>query len=186
MISHLSGKIILRKEDFIILDVNGIGFKIFLSSHTFNKLAEQKENLKLFTYLDIGEKSLKLYGFLTEKEFDIFEKIRNISGIGPKAALEISALNFEKLKKEVEKENYKFFEGLPGIGREKAKKIIFEISGKILKETAKEKTKEDETFLALVNLGFPKDQVLKVLLKIPKEIKDTETKIKKALEILGK
>ena len=98
MISHLSGKIILRKEDFIILDVNGIGFKIFLSSHTFNKLAEQKENLKLFTYLDIGEKSLKLYGFLTEKEFDIFEKIRNISGIGPKAALEVSALNFEKLK----------------------------------------------------------------------------------------
>ena len=186
MISHLSGKIILKKQNSIVLDVNGIGFKIFLSTNTFDKIPQKNENLNLFTYLDVGEKSLKLYGFLQEEKLQIFEEIRNISGIGPKAALEISSLDFQRLKKEIEKGNIEIFKKIPGIGEKKAKKIIFEISGKILREKPKENLKEDEVFLALLSLGFSKNSARETLSKIPKEIKDTEAKIKKALEILSK
>jgi Holliday junction DNA helicase RuvA len=189
MISFLKGRLIFKTDDYIVLDVNGIGFKVFLSSKNLEKLKdEENKEIRLFTFLELGEKALNIYGFLTQKELEIFEAVNSISGIGSKSALEISAFDFETIKKAIEREDIEFLEKIPGIGKKKAKKIIFEISGKILKEEKKEKTKEekDETFWALVNLGFPKHLIKEAISKIPKEIKEPKERIKEALKILGK
>ena len=187
MISYLQGKIIFKREKFIVLDVNGVGFEIFLSNRTLKSVPQIERNLKLFCHLDVGEKSLRLYGFLNYEELEFFKLVRNISGVGPKAALEISSIGSpKKIKEEIEKENLKIFEGVSGIGEKKARKIILELSGKI-KEVSKEKVKEtDEVEAALINLGFPRQKAKEALSKIPKEIKETQEKIKQALKILGR
>ncbi len=187
MISYLQGKIILKKEKFIILDVSGVGYKVFLSQGTFSKISEIGQNLKLFCFLHVRENSLTLYGFLDYKELEFFEIIESISGVGPKAALEISVLGpLEKIKERILAQDEKIFEKIPGIGKKKAMTIILELSGKI-KEVSKEKTKEpDETEEALINLGFSRQRVKEVLRKVPQEIKDAQERIKEALKILGK
>lgn len=190
MISYLQGKIILKKENFVILATNGIGFQVSLSKKSSAKIAGVGENLKLFCYLDIGERSLNLYGFLNYEELELFKLLRGISGIGPKAALEISSLGPpEKIKKEIGKGNEKIFEGVPGIGKKKAKKIILELSGKLnvpASSSPKETLPEDDTLLALINLGFKKEEAKKALTQVPREIKTPQERIKKALEILGR
>ena len=190
MLSYLQGKVILRKEKFIILEVNGVGFEIFLSKKSIAKIPQIGENLKLFCYLDVGERSLKLYGFLTYQTLELFKLLRNISGVGPKAALDISSIGSpEKIKKEIEKGNEKVFEDIPGIGKKKARKIILELSGKLKSPESspqKEPIPEDEAFLALLNLGFQKETVKKALSQLPKEIRDTQEKIKESLKILGR
>lgn len=187
MISYLSGKIILKKEKFIILEVNGVGYKVFFSQKTLSKIPKIGQNLKVFCFLDVKENSLNLYGFLNSKELEFFEILETIRGVGPKAALEISSLGpLEKIKERILAQDEKLFEDIPGIGRKKAMTIILELSGKIKDISQREKNGElDEAEEALIGLGFPRQQVKEVLKKIPKDIKETEDKIKEALKILG-
>lgn len=187
MISFLRGKMIFWGPDFVLLEVGGIGFKIFLSSKNLEAIKKNSasQEIKIFTFLETSQKGIKLYGFLKEEELKIFEVVNEISGIGPKTALEISSFDFATIKKAIEQENIEFLERIPGIGKKKAKKIIFEISGKILKEK-KETNQENEIVMALVNLGFPKNLAKEAVSKIPEQIQKTEEKIKEALKILGK
>jgi len=187
MITYLEGKIILKKEKFIILAVNGVGFKVFLSQKALLKIPEVSQNLKLFCFLDVRENNLNLYGFLNFEELELFEVLNNIPGVGPKIALEISALGpLKKLKEALEKEGEKIFKGIPGIGKKRTRAIVLELSEKI-KEIPKEKTaKTDEAEEALINLGFSKKLVKETLSKIPKEIQGVEKRIKAALKILGR
>jgi len=174
MIAYLSGKIILKKENFIILDVNGIGYEVFLSSVA--KIPEKGSELNLFCHLDLTERAVKLYGFSTFEELEAFKIVRSISGVGPKAALEISALgSLEQIKDKIEKGNLK----IPGIGKKKAQKISLELSGRI-KHAPEVK---GEAFDALMALGFPKEKVKKALSEIEQGISEQE-KIKQALKIL--
>lgn len=187
MISYLSGKIILKKEKFIVLEVNKIGYKVFLSKKTFSIIPEIEKEVKLFCFLNVRENSLDLYGFLSPEELEFFETLETIRGVGPKAALEISCLGpLEKIRERILAHDEKLFEGIPGIGRKKAMTIILELSGKIKDISQKGKNKEtDEAEEALVSLGFSRQQVREILKKIPEDIKETEERIKKALSILG-
>ncbi len=190
MISYLEGEIIQKNDDFVVLKTNGVGFQVFCSEETLKSLPQKKETLKIFCYLDVTERSLKLYGFLKQKQLKLFKLVRNISGIGPKAALQISSLqSLEKIKKEIKEGNTRIFEDIPGIGKKKAQKIILELSGKIasLEKNQKKKTKKaSQAVNALINLGFSSKEARDALSKAPKKIKKTEEKVKKALEILGK
>ena len=188
MISYLQGKIILKTENSLILEVNGVGYEVFLPKGLLSKIPQIGENLKLFCYLDVGEKSLKLYGFLNSQELEFFKLLRSIQGVGPKTALEISSAGSPKdIMKEIEKGNEKVFEGIPGIGKKKANKIILELSGKLKTPLSKkEDFLEDESFLALKNLGFGKEEIKKALSQVPSEIKETKEKVKRALNFLGK
>ena len=191
MIAYLQGNIILRREKFVILETQGVGYRIFLSQKTLEKIPEQEKFLKLFCFLYVRENILDLYGFLTWGERKVFEILIGISGVGPKAALEISGLGpLENLKKSIEAGNGKIFEGIPGIGRKRAAKILLELSGKI-KDYEPSKPKEramdidEPAFGALVNMGFSRNDVKEVIAKFPIEM-DAESKIKEALRILGK
>jgi len=190
MIGSLRGKVILKKEKFIILEANGVGYEILLSEKSLTKIPQIGQNFNLFCYLDVGERSLRLFGFLNYEELELFKLLRNISGVGPRAALDISSIGSpDKIKKEIAKGNEKVFENVPGIGSKKARKIILELSGKLktaAPESPKEAVVEDEAFLALLNLGFKKEEIKRVLSQLPKEIKDTQEKIKESLKILGR
>lgn len=187
MISYLRGKIILKGERFIILDVNGVGYKVFISQKTLNKIPQKDQILKVFCYLNVRENALELYGFLGQKELESFETLINLPSIGPKAALEISSLgSIEKIKEALEKEDEKIIKEIFSIGKKKAQIIILELSRKIKLPPKEKSLSEDEAFQALINLGFPRQKVKEALSKIPKEITETEKKIKETLKLLTK
>ena len=190
MIGYLQGKVILKKDKFVILDVKGVGYKVFLSGKALDKIIQGEELLEVFCSLYVRENALDVYGFLSRPELELFELLLGISGIGPKASLEISSLGpLEDFKKSIEAGDEKIFGQIAGIGQKKAKKILLELSGKI-KEGEFLKSKQDflndPAYEALVNLGFSKAQVKDVLSKISRDIKSTEDKIKTALRMLGR
>ena len=197
MISYLQGKIILKKEKFVIIEVAGIGYKVFLSRQTLLKLpAFAPEELrqgkpeigsvKFFIYHDIKEDKSDLYGFLTYEELEFFETLNDIRGIGPKAALELSVVGpLEKIKDKILKQDENVFAGIPGIGQKRAMTIILELTGKI-KQLGQKSSSADEAENALVQLGFSKQQAKEALSHIASDIKNTEERIKLALKNLGK
>ncbi len=186
MISYLNGRVILKRDKFIIVEVNGIGYQVFLSRKTFLNLPEIGESIKLFTYQNVKEEALDLYGFLSFEELEFFETLMDIRGVGPKSALDISALgSLDKIKDRILKQDEKIFEGIPGIGSKKAMTIILELTGKI-KMLGGKKDSVDEAELALMSLGFPKQQAKEALSHIDPKIKDMEERIKQALKSLGK
>lgn len=187
MISYLNGKIILKKEKFVVLDVGGVGYKVFLSRKAISKIPEIGELLKVFCFLDVKENSLNLYGFLDSKELEFFEILNDIHGIGPKAAIEISSIGpLESIKDRILASDERIFEGIPGIGKKRAMTIILELSGKIRGFSGKTVAPRDEAEEALINLGFLRQQAKEVLSKVPKDIKTVEEKVKEALKLLGK
>ena len=188
MIAYLEGKIILKKEKFVILNVNGVGYKIFLSQKTLTKIPQENNDLKLFCFLNIRESIQDLYGFLSFEELEFFNLLNDIPSIGPKAALEVASLGpLERLREAIEKGNEKILEGISMIGRKKAQMIILELSRKIKKVLPKKAVPEaeDEALEALVNLGFHQQKAKSALSKVPKGKNQTE-RIKEALKILGR
>lgn len=187
MISYLRGKVIFQTEKFVVLDVNGVGYKIFLSKKSLSKLPKTNEDLKLFCFLNVRENALDLYGFSDQKELEFFDFLREIRGIGPKAALEIASVApMEKFKEAVEKEDEKIIKEIFELGKKKAQIVIFELSRKIKKSPEEKNISEDESFQALLSLGFTKQKIKEAFSRISPEIKDSESKIKEALKILRK
>ena len=186
MISYLNGKIILKREKFIILDVANVGYQVFLSRQSLLKLPEIGEPCKVFCYQNVKEEALDLYGFLDYEELEFFEVLMEIRGVGPKSALDISALgSLEKIKDRILKQDEKIFEDIPGIGAKKAMTIILELTGKIQLLNGQKKGAQDPAEDALTQLGFSKQQAKEALAKVPGDIKDMEERIKTALKILG-
>jgi len=188
MIAYLSGKIIAEREKFIILDVNGVGYKVFLSQKTLYSIPQIGQNLKLFCFHNIRENAMDLYGFLDEKELEFFEILNDIRGIGPKAAIEISSIGpLERIKDKIAAQDGNVFEGIPGIGRKRAMAIMMELSGKIKNFAAPKRAAVlDDAEAALVNLGFSRQDAKDALNQVPPDIQDAEGRIKTALRILGR
>ena len=192
MIAYLSGKIIKKADNFVILNVNSVGYEVFLSQNSINKILDLESDFKCFCYLEATDRAMKLYGFLTFEELELFKVIRNIQGAGPKASLEISSIgSLTKIKELMDKGNLNFLDGISGIGEKRAQKIILELTGKIKSLTSgskkeKEALEKDEVYLALIKLGFSKEKAKTAIAELPKETKDTQSRIKQALLILGK
>jgi len=188
MISYLNGIIIIKKDKFIVLDVNGVGYKVFLSKKSLAKIPEIEKPLRLFCFLNVKENILALYGFLSDKELEFFELLNTIRGVGPKAALEIASIGpLESIRERILSKDEALFDQISGIGRKKAMTIILELTGKI-KDLPKEKktTEIDEAVEGLINLGFSREKAKQALLKTPKNIKSPEERIKQALKLLGR
>jgi Holliday junction DNA helicase RuvA len=186
MIGYLDGKIILKKEKYIILETNNVGYKVFLSHQDIQNLPEVGQNIKLFIYHNIKEDASDLYGFFTHEQMDFFETLMEIRGVGPKAALEISVVGpLDRIKDKILRQDENVFAGIPGIGSKKAMTIILELTGKI-KMLGEKKSSTDEAENALVQLGFTKQQAKGALAKVPANVKNPEDRIKAALKQLGR
>lgn len=188
MISYLSGKIVLKTAEFAILEVNEVGYEVWLAEKSLERLPEKGGTFSLFCHLEANERGVKLYGFLDFFELELFKIIRGIQGVGPKASLEISSFgSLEKIKEKIDK-GEDIFEGLSGIGPKKGQKILLEISGKIKTADSVGKTKnaleQDEAFLALLGLGFSKEKIKEALDILPQNL-EPKQKITQALQLLG-
>ena len=184
MINYLKGKVAYKNDKSLILENQGIGFKVFCSDKVMGEI-ELGQDCKIFTFLYFKEERVELYGFLTLEELGLFEMLKSISGVGPKTALDLSSFgSLESLRAEMEKED--FHRKIKGVGKKKMQKIILELTGKIKEISKKEKEEQDEVLETLASLGFSRREAREALGKLPKEIEDSKQRVKAALKMLGK
>ena len=131
MIGFLRGQVAALKADYCLLDVNGVGYRVFVAGSTRNKL-RLKEETQLFTYMNVYQDGITLYGFASEDEYDIFQLLIGVSGIGPKVALGIlSSITVDGLCKAIQNKQATVLTKLPGIGKKSAERLILELKDKV-------------------------------------------------------
>ncbi|KKS04597.1 MAG: Holliday junction ATP-dependent DNA helicase RuvA [Candidatus Nomurabacteria bacterium GW2011_GWA2_41_25] len=197
MIGSIKGKIVLRTEKFLIVETNGVGYKINVSSDVFSKA--KKTEIMLWIHTHVREDMLDLYGFLNREELEFFEMLINVSGIGPKGALAILGItSIETLKKAIGTGDTGYLTKISGIGKKTAEKIVIELRDKIAEKMKDEKggislQGELDALEALKSLGYSQNEAREALKKISLghgrtgEVPDTNTnaKIREALKILS-
>ena len=177
MIYYLKGKIAIKGEDFLVIDVGGVGYKVFSVPKEKDSVGRE---ITMFCFMQNTDRDVRLYGFKEKENLDFFEKLINMSGIGPKTALRIASIApMGELKRGIEKGDKEIMRKIFSIGEKKGQQVVFELSRKIVKEPGK-----DEAFEALRGLGFCDSDIKKVLEEVPAE-KTKEEKVTEALKILG-
>lgn len=170
MIGYLTGKIISKKPTQVLLDVNGVGYIINISINTFDKLSEEKETASLYTYLNVKEDSLDLYGFDTPPEKEMFEMLISVNGVGPKSALSfLSGIQLDELKEAIKTGNLGRIIAVPGIGKKTGERLLIELRDKV--DSIAEAVSSDSSLpnfnvrsdavAALVSLGYNAKQAEK-------------------------
>ena len=143
MISYIRGELSAMEEDKIIVDVNGIGYGIFMPGQSMGMLPPIGEEVKIHTYLNVREDAMQLFGFLTRDDLKIFKLVIGVSGIGPKGGLSIlSQLSPDDLRFAVLANDAKAISAAPGIGKKTAEKLIIELKDKLSVEDILEKNSE--------------------------------------------
>lgn len=191
MISFLSGTIKFKSAKTITLDVNGIGYEIFVTQPVLEKIKvdEQKE---FFCYLKVAENVMELYGFLTQDEKSFFELLISVSGVGPKSALQtLSIAKLIEIKKAILRGDPSLLQKVSGIGQKTAERIVVELKNKLQDlpmgdEKINLAGSGASAFDALQGLGYSAQEVRDVIRQIPAEIEDEDEIIKQALKMLGK
>lgn len=191
MYAFFKGKIENILKDRTIIDVNNIGYEIYMPESELLTL-EIGRDIKIYTYLHVREDDMRLFGFSSNETLEFFKKLITVSGVGPKVALGIiSNVDTESLCVAIATENIAALKSVPGIGPKMAQKIIFELKDKVLKEqidTVKIKTKEvnskniEEATTALEVLGYTHKQIKEVISRLNLDEDNVETIIRKVLK----
>ena len=182
MYAYIKGSLEVKTRGYIVIDVNGIGYKIFMSETAIAELGEIGQVVKVHTYLKVKEDEMSLYGFNTNEELRMFELLLSVSGIGAKSAINIlsnitpSSFALAVITNDVAK-----IKALPGIGPKGAQRIILELKDKLNKQQDIEEVekkvekvidtqKYNEAISALQVLGYSKKEIEKALQGINEEL----------------
>ncbi len=187
MIGRIKGKVEDLRGSRAIIDVSGVGYIINSLPSTLEKM-HLGEEAKFWVYTAVRETDISLYGFQSEEELLMFEKLLSVSGIGPKSALTILGVaGLKTLEEAVISGNTGILTKIGGVGKKTADKIVLELSGKISTSEMSEGLKEDMDVLeALRSLGYRETQVKDIMREIPSGLSGANEKIKEALKILSK
>lgn len=193
--AYFKGKIDKKLNDKIIIDVNNIGYEIFMPESDLASLEEGMECVKVYTHFAVREDDMRLFGFLSNETLNFFKKLISVSGVGPKAALGIiSNISVSDMCVAIATENILTLKSVPGIGPKMAQKIIFELKDKVLKEemegikdkkaVKKSENSENiqEAITALQVLGYTQKQIKDVLVNLNVEEDNVENIIRKVLK----
>ena len=198
MIARLTGKIVYKSIDHLIVDVGGVGYRLLIPLSTYYALPE-KETVSFFVYTSVKEDAIHLYGFLDNLEKEFFALLISVSGIGPRLAINIlSNIPAGELGSAIEEGNTQRLSAIPGIGKKTAERLILELQEKVRRldfgklpadvqadSYSPSKILEDAVS-ALVNLGYKEGQAKKALKAIETtEATSVETILKSALKILA-
>ncbi len=198
MYAFLKGKIENVLEDKIELDVNGMGYEIFMPENEISQLEKSDKVIKINTYLHVREDDVRLFGFLSSNTLEFFKKLISVSGVGPKVAIGIiSNISASDMCIAIATENVAEIKKVPGIGPKMAQKIIFELKDKIMKDEIsniknnvkvanKKNTNVSEAITALQVLGYSEKEINEVISNIEIENDKVEDIIKKVLKQMQK
>lgn len=182
MIGYLQGKPIIQGESLLIL-TNGVGYQVAVGTKTLRSLTASQ--VELFIHTHVREDKLELYGFQTLQQRQLFEMLLNVSGIGPKTALEITDQDPEKIVNAVQNAEVSYFKSIPRIGKKMAQKIILELKPKLgsLKELSlgPRSAQEHDLYAALEVLGYEESEIAMVIEQIDLQEIPLEQAVKQAL-----
>ncbi len=182
MIGYLKGTVLHTDEKFILLDVSGVGYKIYTNTAFINL----EKEISFWTHLAVRETALDLYGFQTKEEMDFFELLITVSGIGPKSALGIMTLaTLKNLRQAIKTGDVGHLVKVSGVGKKNAEKIVLELKDKIGDvELAGENVSDMDALEALKSLGYNEKDAREALKKLV-DVPDTGDKVRKALKLLS-
>lgn len=201
MIKYLNGTLAEVDTDSIVVEVNGIGYGVNVPVSVIENVREIGSNIKIYTYMNVKEDDVSLFGFLTKDELEIFKRVISVSGIGPKGGLAIlSTLSADDLRFAVLSDDAKAISKAPGIGLKTASKLILELKDKfdlqeafdkksnnVMQTSVRNNTEAQDAIEALVALGYTSTDALKAVRSL--DIDDNVSSgniVKMALKVIGK
>jgi len=199
--AYIKGMLDYKGTDSIVVEANGVGYRIYTPFSTLEKIGQVGETVKVFTHLHVREDAMTIYGFLTQEELEMFELLISVSGVGPKAALSlISTVSPSRFGLAVITGDANTIVKAQGIGKKIAQRIILELKDKIKKEQlesfdsdtdtssipAEGDSARSEAVSALMVLGYNHAEARKAVSSVYSEEMDVELIIKKALQVISK
>ncbi len=197
MISYLKGSLETKNIDSVVIEVGGIGYKVFMSRSSLDKVGEIGKQVKVFTYMRVREDDISLYGFCTNEELKMFEQLLGVSGIGAKSALTIlSNISPSSFALAIISGDIAVLKSLPGIGAKSAQRMILELKDKLKTEDAIEADIANVEYVPVNNnakdaidalqvLGYARKDIEQVMSKIDTNNLSVEEIIKQGLKYLG-
>ena len=209
MLAYIKGKLEMKMTEYVVIDVGGLGYKVFMSEAGIEKLGNIGDTVKVHTYYRVREDDISIFGFNRLEELKMFELLLGVSGVGAKTALTmLTTCTPSEFALAVVTEDIKTLTSIPGIGPKSAKRIVLELKDKIKKEQEVEAIKEEidkkqeidnkkidikevrekvnEAIAALQVLGYNKKEIEKAFEKVDYKELSTEEIIKKGLNLLGR
>ena len=202
MISYIKGTITFIYENRIVIENNGIGYNVWISENTRTKLTVNDKIIKIFTYMNVKEDNIDLFGFLSMEELDIFNKLISVSGVGPKSALSLlSSMEPSKITLAIITDDITALSKGQGIGKKTAQRIILELKDKIdafeysnnfvgssdinISNIKNIDSEKQDAIDALLSLGFGRSEVIKAVTEIDNATSSSSEIIKIALKKLS-
>ncbi len=177
MYESISGRLIERKPTYVVIDVNGLGYFITISLSTYAELRDDMEQVTIFVHLIVREDDLRLFGFATKEEREVFRLLIGVSGVGPKVAMTVlSGIGSEKLKEAISSGNIVALTSISGIGKKTAERLIVELKEKVGdlaslsggavrsgSDVLLSSERADDVLSALLALGYKKAEATKAI-----------------------
>lgn len=199
MFSYIKGKIEFKSENLVVLDVNGVGFELYVSANTLSEIGGVGEEAKIYTYMNVQEDLIKLYGFYSKEEKNMFLKLIGISSVGPKMANQIlSGIKLSTLALAIVSGNVKELSKIKGVGKKTAERIILELREKLQADQIESSDDaiieqvqfiklgqvENEAISALCSLGISKGEATRAVESVASKADKLEDLITLALRSL--
>ena len=198
MFAYIKGSLEMKSSGYIVIDINGLGYKIFMSQNNIDSIGELHNIIKVFTYVKVREDDISIFGFKTQEELKMFELLISVSGVGAKSALVmLSCIEPSDFAIAVISNDVKVLTKVPGIGNKSAQRIILELKDKLKEEKLEEKLKDsskrlkdnseniNEAISGLMVLGYSKKDIEKAFEHLDIDNLSIEDLIKKGLILLS-
>lgn len=198
MFAYIKGLLEMKFKNYIVIDVGGLGYKIFMAENAINSVGKIGEVVKVFTYYRVREDDVSIFGFKTQEELRMFELLLSVSGVGAKSALAmLSCIEPSEFAIAVISNNVKLLTQIPGIGTKSAQRIILELKDKLKSEQNEEQIEESkiksakvseniqEAISGLMVLGYSRKDIEKAFEHLAVETLSVEDLIKKGLILLS-
>ena len=199
MFAYIKGTLEMKFKNYVVIDVGGLGYKIFMAENAINEIGELGKTVKVFTYYRVREDDISIFGFNTQEQLRTFELLLSVSGVGAKSALVmLSCIEPSEFAIAVISNNVKLLTQVPGIGPKSAQRIILELKDKLKAEQNEEQIEETKAKSAKINenvqeaisglmvLGYTRKDIEKAFEHLDVETLSVEDLIKKGLILLSK
>lgn len=199
MFAHIEGILTEKNKDNVVIDVNGVGYELTVSTSTLSQAGKTGDRVKLYAYLSVREDAMELFGFYTRDEKRMFEKLKSVSGIGAKSALQIlSAMSVQELSLALATGDVQALLRAPGIGKKTAQRLMLELKDKVENEdlvaTGKPAAANvsgagnamGDAIEALIALGYPANEAARAVTRASEQATTTDEIIRLALKGFAK